>query len=118
MGLFQLPAGCLSSQVLNQFLQRGGVKNSRELSPIISNNADVIDDCIVDHPLFTFEMKLVSNLDRRPLAADNPRVDFRRFSIRPVGGVNDFFALIRPSVLMYECSTKSVNADTIPPLCP
>jgi hypothetical protein len=71
------------------------VKNSRELRPIISNNADVIDDCIVDHPLSTSEMELVSDFDRRPLAADNPRVDFRRFSIRPVGVVYYFFASIR-----------------------
>jgi hypothetical protein len=41
---FQLMAGCLSVQGLNQFLQRGPVKNSRELRPIISNKADVIEE--------------------------------------------------------------------------
>ena len=87
---FQLMAGCLSVQGLNQFLQRGPVKNSRELRPIISNKADVIDNRIVDHPLSICEMELVFDFDRIPLAANNPRVDFRRFSIRPVVVINYF----------------------------
>jgi hypothetical protein len=78
---FQLTARCLSSQLLNQFLQRGRLKNSHELRPIISNNADVIDNRIVDHPLSTCEVELISDFDRSPPAANNPRVDFRRFSI-------------------------------------
>src|SRR4030095_6643160 len=80
-GPLQLTAGCLSSQVLNQFLQRGRPKNSRELRSIISNSADVIDNRIVDHPLSTCEMDLVCDFDRSAPAANNPRVDFRRFSV-------------------------------------
>src|SRR6266436_5936295 len=48
---FQLTAGCFPSQVLNQFPQRGRLKNSRELRPIISDEADVIDNRIVGLPL-------------------------------------------------------------------
>src|SRR5580765_521543 len=88
-------AGCLSVQGLNQFLQRGSVKNSRELRPIISNKADVIDNRIVDHPLSIRAMELVFDFDRIPLAANNPRVDFRRFSIRPVVVINYFFTSVR-----------------------
>src|SRR5262245_23838152 len=88
--------GSLRSQVLNQFLQRDCLKNSRELRPIISYNADVIDNSIVDLPLSTCEMKLVSDFDWRPSAANNPCADFRRFSICPVAVVNYFLASIRP----------------------
>jgi len=77
----ELTAGYLSAQVWNQFRQRGRPKKSRELRPIIFNNADVIDDSVVNHPLSTCEMELVSDFDRISLAANNPRVDLRRFSI-------------------------------------
>ena len=68
---------------------------SYELRPIIANEADIIDNRIVDPPLSTCARKLVSDFDRCSLAANNPRVDFRRFSIRPVALGKPLFRLKR-----------------------
>src|SRR4026209_2517357 len=92
---FQLTTRCLRAQALNELLQRDRLKNSRELRPIISNGADVIDNRVVDHPLSSSEMEFVSDLYRSALAANNPRVHFSSFSIYPIAVVNYIFASIR-----------------------
>ena len=107
---FQLMAGCLSVPGLNQFLQRGPVKSSRELRPIISNKADVIDNRIVDHPLSIRAMELVFDFDRIPPAATPCRLPP---ILHPTTrGHKLFFHLGKNRGLIYECSTKSVNTDT------
>ena len=92
---FELTRCCLSSEVLNQFIQRDLVKKSCELRPIISNDADVIDNRILDHPLCACAMRVCIRFYRSPLATNHPRVHFCSISIYPVAVVNHFFAPIR-----------------------
>src|SRR6266480_59804 len=106
---FQLTARCLRAQALNELLQRGRAKNPRELRPIISNNADVIDHRVVDHPLATGEMELVFDSYRSPFAANNPRVDFCRCSVHAVAVVDYFFASIDRKSTRLNSSHMSIS---------